>query len=474
MRQRKTVRNIVAVTIILLLLAPLSLLAWGFGLPSCYEETFLGELKDKCALLEEETEQPRIILVGGSAVAFGVDSALMEEQLPGYTVVNFGMYAALGTTVMLDLSQESLREGDIVILIPEQQEQTLSDYFDAAILWQGLDGAFDLLARLDSDRWGQLAGTFPAFAAQKLAWTVTGTGPEPEGVYTHASFNGYGDVDSDLCVQNVMSGLYDENTPICFDSDTPTEEFVEAVNDYAAAAEEQGATVWYHFCPMNALAVEEGADVDGWTETLQARLNIPLAGDPNDCILEAEWFYDTNFHLNASGKTVYTRQLIRDIKAMLGDSSPTDIDLPEQPQAAAAALTEGDDSDADCFLYESDGETVTVIGLSETGRSRASLTVPTQWEGLPVTAIAASAFAGETGLTELVIQENITAIGDLAFDGCTALERIVVENDDPSACRVGQQLLDGTDANVYVSADALSDYRTNYFWSVYGVRIQGE
>ncbi|MCD8367061.1 MAG: leucine-rich repeat domain-containing protein [Clostridiales bacterium] len=463
-----------AVTIILLLLAPLSLLAWGFCLPSCYEETFLGELKDKCALLEEETEQPRIILVGGSAVAFGVDSALIEAQLPGYTVVNFGMYAALGTTVMLDLSQESLREGDIVLLIPEQQEQTLSDYFDASILWQGLDGAFSLLARLDSDRWGQLAGTFPAFAAQKLAWTVTGTGPEPEGVYTHASFNKYGDVVSDLCTQNVMSGLYDGNTPIRFSSDIPTEEFVEAVNDYAAAAQARGATVWYYFCPMNTLAVEEGADVDGWTETLQTLLDIPVVGDPNNSILEAEWFYDTNFHLNASGKTVYTRQLIRDIKAMLGDSSPTEIDLPDQPQPVDAALTEGDDSDADCFLYESDGETVTVTGLSEAGQRRTSLTVPTQWEGLPVTAIAGSAFAGETGLVELTIQDNITTIGNLAFDGCTALERIVVENDDPSSCRVGQQLLDGTEASIYVSQAVLSDYRTNYFWSVYGARIVGE
>ena len=73
-------------------------------------------------------------------MAFGVDSALMERELPGYTVVNFGMYAALGTTVMLDLSQDLVREGDIVILIPEQQEQTLSGFFDPAVMWQGADG----------------------------------------------------------------------------------------------------------------------------------------------------------------------------------------------------------------------------------------------------------------------------------------------------------------------------------------------
>ena len=105
---------IICTTAALLLALPLTLLAWGFALPAQYGETFLGELKHKVRLLEE-TPGPRIVLVGGSGVAFGADSELMERELPGYTVVNFGMYAALGTTVMLDLSQPLLREGDIVL-----------------------------------------------------------------------------------------------------------------------------------------------------------------------------------------------------------------------------------------------------------------------------------------------------------------------------------------------------------------------
>lgn len=110
-----------------LLALPAVLLGWGFLLPAQYGDTFMGELKYKVRYLDE-APGPRIVLVGGSGVAFGVDSALMERELPGYTVVNFGMYAALGTTVMLDLSQELIRSGDIVILIPEQQAQTLSGF----------------------------------------------------------------------------------------------------------------------------------------------------------------------------------------------------------------------------------------------------------------------------------------------------------------------------------------------------------
>lgn len=73
---------VIAITVILLLTVPVTLLIWGFALPVQYGETFLGELKYKVRLLEE-APSPRIILVGGSGVAFGTDSTLMKRELPG-------------------------------------------------------------------------------------------------------------------------------------------------------------------------------------------------------------------------------------------------------------------------------------------------------------------------------------------------------------------------------------------------------
>lgn len=463
-------RLLIFITCLLLLTAPVCLLVWGFCLPAQYEDTFLGELKYKCQRLEE-TEGRRIVLVGGSSLAFGVDSALLESAFPDYQVVNFGMYAALGTTVMLDLSTDSIRAGDIVILIPEQQEQTLSDYFDGELMWQALDGDFSLLSRIRRDNWDQLAGSFPAFAARKLGYFLSGAGPEPSGVYARASFNEYGDIVSPLCSQNIMAGQYDKNTPIRFQSDMVSEEFLTAANRYAATVTQKGATLWCTFCPMNALALEEGADVDGYCDFLREALDFPIMGNPHHSIMESGWFYDTNFHLNTSGKTVYTRQLIRDIKAMLGDSSPTDISLPDQPDPAEAAMTVGDSSDADCFLYELRDGQAFLTGLTEAGLERSELTLPATYENHPVVGVAESAFAGANQLHQVTVPVNITFIGDGAFQGCSRLEALILESEDPSACQVGQGLLDGTNALIYVSRSALSDYRVNYFWSVYGNRI---
>lgn len=462
---------IMFVTAALLLSLPGTLAVWGFALPAQYGDTFLGELKHKAALLEE-TPGPRIILVGGSGAAFGADSALMERELPGYSVVNFGMYAALGTTVMLDLSQPLIREGDIVLLIPEQQEQALSAWFDPAVMWQGLDGAFELLHTLPRDKLTRLAGAFPSFAGQKFAYFIQGRPPQPQGVYRRDSFNGKGDVDSPLCAWNEMPGGFDAGTPIRFAPDMVTDEFAQRVRGYAGAVLEAGATLWYAPCPMNAAAVEGTEDMDGFYAALQEKLGVPLIGDPRDFIMDAGWFYDTNFHPNSSGKTVYTRALVRAVKAMLGDSSPTNISLPEMPDMAGMEVWAGDNSDGACFIYEERNGTLTVAGLTGAGMERTALTVPCAWDGKPVAAISANAFSGAGNLKEVTIQPNIGTISDGAFYGCAALERIVMQSELPSACRVGQGVLDGTDAKIYVPLEALSSYRTDYFWSVYGGSIQ--
>lgn len=463
--------TIICVTIALLLSIPGTLLIWGFALPAQYGDTFLGELKHKVSLLED-TPGPRIVLVGGSGVAFGVDSVLLERELPGYSVMNFGMYAALGTTVMLDLSQPFIQEGDIVILIPEQQEQTLSDWFDPVVMWQGLDGVPELLRYLPRDKLERLAGAFPSFAGQKFSYFIQGQVPQSQSVYRRDSFNEKGDVSSPLCARNEMPGGVDASTPIRFDMNMITEEFSRRVQDYAHAVTEAGAVLWYAPCPMNAAAVEDRENIDGFYTSLQEKLGIPLIGDPRNYILDAGWFYDTNFHPNSAGKTVYTRTLIRAVKAMLGDSSPTKIPLPAMPELAEAEVWTGDDRDGDCFTYEEQNEILTVTGLTEAGRKRTALTVPSAWDGKPVASIGSNAFSGAENLREITIQPNIGTIFDGAFRDCPALERIVIQSERPSTCRVGQGLLDGTDVDICVPPEALSVYRTDYFWSAYGGRIQ--
>lgn len=425
---KRTVRRIVATALAVILAEQVFFLICGFGLPVQFGDTFMGELKSKYERLKE-TLGKRIVLVGGSGVAFDCDSALMDDFFPSYEIVNFGMYAGLGTKAVMDLSENYIHEGDIVILSPEQSEQTFSDYFNGEYMWQAADGAFGMLRDLKSENFEAMLGNFPRFALEKLNYVMKGQKPQTDSIYQKKSFNTYGDIELDTCRENILPNGYDVNQKVRFTEDVVQPEFMDYMNDWAKRLEKKGAVVWYRYCPVNKLSVEDMDDLAAYDVFLRQKLDFPVIGNPENSLMEAEWFFDTNFHLNQPGKEVNTVQLIRDMKAILGDDRAVTVELPEKPHR-----TWGDVSAETRIWTAKDSET----------------------------------YQGEE---TIVIPENVTQIEDYAFSNCAGLKQIVLEQKDPSKCIVGQHLLDGTGAEILVPQMSVDSYKRNYFWSVYAGRI---
>lgn len=431
---QKAERRFLSTACLIFLADILFLAVCAFVIPAQYGDTFLGELKHKCALLAEEKGK-RIILTGGSGVAFGYDSAMIEEAFPQYHAVNFGMYAGLGSKVMMDLTERDVRKGDIVILSFEQNAQALSCYFHAQGVWQAADGDFSMLMRLKKENFGQMAGGFYHFAQEKLRYFLKGSPPRADGVYSRKAFNEYGDIRIGFCGRNVMPSGYDINMPVSYTEEVLEEAFVQYMNAYAKRLKKKGVRVWYRLCPVNRLAVSggEGSEDEfgqaaSFYNLLLEKLDFPVTGTPYHSIMDPEWFYDTNFHLNECGKYINTMYLIRDIKAMLFDSSPTkEVSVSRPPMA---------------FAGEEGG------------------------------ILKAERYSGSEKIETVTVGIEIRQIEDYAFAGCVRLKSVVIENSDPCACLVGQHLLDGTDADIYVPDEALSSYRIHYCWAVYADRIK--
>lgn len=146
----------------LFLLPAVILCAIGFS-ASRFGDTYYGALAPMWKKLKT-VEGPKIVIVGNSAVAFGVDSALLQEELEAdgfeYAVCNFGLYGAIGTRAMLDLSEKYIKKDDIVLFMPEINAQSLSLYFSAKDFWYAADSDFSLLFSLDGVA-GTMAGTLP-------------------------------------------------------------------------------------------------------------------------------------------------------------------------------------------------------------------------------------------------------------------------------------------------------------------------
>ena len=473
------------------------LLFWGFGLPAQYEDTFLGEMKYKMdrlketASLSEASSSPaasrRVILVGGSSIPFGFKTALATEALPDLTFVDFGMYADMGTVVMLDWLRPYIKEGDLILLCPEQNIQSLSCRFSGEDVWQAADGDFTLAASLLPKHFEKLAASFPGFAGKKCFYALFGA-PQPTDIYARASFDSYGDISYPDRNANIMPLLYNPNDTISFSTDVITEDFLTEMNDFAAFAKECGAQVYYRFSPMNVLALSpdtESAAIDAYYDYLSSVLDFPILGNPHQSIMDSGWFYDTNFHLNDSGAVLFTKYLVEDLKLLYKDTSLTGISVPDMPAPALAdasgsyqgtweeAVPESLDTAMEKYYVYEENEAENgylITRLTQEGAKAPVLSLPATIQGKPVTDLSPSLFSQAASLEELTVPAGFT-LYDGMFAGCKSFRRLILTAPSPSSYIIGDHLLEGADFLIYVPADALDTYQRNYSWQKYSQRI---
>ena len=72
----------------------------------------------------------------------------------------------------------------------------------------------------------------------------------------------------------------------------------------------------------------------------------------------------------------------------------------------------------------SDGTCFTVIDVKD--KSASAISIPEAYENVPVTAIGDKAFFGCTAVREIVIPSKVTTIGKQAFDCCASLYSITI------------------------------------------------
>lgn len=456
--------------VLLLCLLPALFLFCGFILAPQYDDTYLGEMKYKLKLLEN-TPGKRIVMIGGSSVPFSMKSDLIAANFPDYKVIDFGLYADMGTVAMLDWANVNVQEGDIYLIMPEQNVQTLSSYFSGEDVWQALDGDFKHLSLLDSSRYEKLAAAFPSFAGRKLFYCINGT-PTTDEIYARSSFNEYGDIAYANREYNIMDQGYNPNDLIFFSDSVITSDFIDEMNEFAQHVAEQGATVYYHFPAMNQLALTSDttkASIDNYYNMLQNQLTFPILGNPHNSILESGWFYDTNFHLNDSGATYYTKLMIDDLKILFSDTSVIDIpdvSMPKSPVLAKNTELNFDNSDIECFTYESTDQGWIVTGLSSKGQSSAELIIPGVYKNKPIVGISETLFQNCDSLSQLTVQSNIGILYDNMFLNCSNFKALILTG-APSDYTIGNNLMSERSFLIYVPKNELDNYKRHYSWQKY-------
>lgn len=462
-------RHIKTMVLFLLLLAllPGTVLTAGAALPDYYQDSYYAELSLMYRRLKD-TEGPKIVVVGGSNVAFGLDSALLERLLAekgfDYTVCPFGLYAAVGVSAMLDLSQNTLNVGDIVILALEPSSETMSAYFGATAFWKCAENAPELLLAISRDKQAALFGNYIPYLQERYDIFTSGILPKVEGVYAKDSFNERCDLIFDRA-GNAMPLGYDTAAPVDLAAVTVAEDFAQQVNKYCQEVEKVGARVCLSFSPVNRTALV--GDVQESTNTFfhlcNSTFDCPVISNPNSYIMDSGWFYDSNFHLNSAGAVVRTCTLAEDILAYLGCYKEMVYDLPEMPGSIAAAYEST--AEAGYFSYEAiadqNGSALgyRISGLTQSGLVRTELTVPAAYEGRPVVGFTTDALAGAVVLEQLRLPESIESLPDGLFRECPVLTQLILEHRS-QPCSVTEHTFDFADqVKVFVPSEVYSMYR---------------
>jgi len=292
------------------------------------QKTDLAEMKsdylaaaiDKHAILER-ARSPKIIFIGGSSVAFGLDSNMIEKHLK-YSVVNMGLHAGLGVKYILSEVKNEINSGDIIVISLEYHH-----FFDKRFI----NGTVELsevilyypkaLYYLDYIQFKYLLKEIPLLFQIKLRAiinyiyikVVLKEKPYALKIYNRETFNLYGDAENHLD-QPSPEEYIDSSSSITLPK-TYDKEVILILNKFHRYARRKNAQVYFAFPSIpEDLFNENIANMDNFNRWLKSRLSIPLFGEPLLFTLQRKCFYDTFYHLNRKGREIRSRKLTEELE----------------------------------------------------------------------------------------------------------------------------------------------------------------
>jgi len=278
-------------------------------------DDYLAIVGRKVELLEKSTP-PRIVFVGGSNLAFGLDSARVQQQL-GLPVVNMGMGFNMGLRFMLDLVEPRLGSGDTVVLVPEYN-----------LFYGLLDGDERLIDVLELYPPGyqyihspaqvtNLVENLPNHARAKLSRVLKtfGRSTPEDCVYCPRAFNEFGDnvAHLDLPPKDVAKLDFLRSTSQGVDAQA-----IAVVNDFASRAAKRGAKVVMLFpCVPRPHFDQRHEAIERLHAKLRSDLTVPMLSTPDDYVYPIELFYDWVYHLNREGRDLRTAKVIDQLRPVV-------------------------------------------------------------------------------------------------------------------------------------------------------------
>jgi hypothetical protein len=252
---------------------------------------------------------PRILLVGGSAVAFGFHSPTIERSF-NRPVVNLGLQGSLGLSVKLNEVMENLGRDDWVVLSLEYEHYT-GTIREGLTLWGWLEQDWSRWRYLSWDDRKAVVDAGHLYI-RKIATTaigsIAGHARSTTPPYDPASFNVNGDVvgHRDLPRKGFAGKGFETSS---FRSPR-FEPALDTITEFLKAAADRGARVFIYFPPVpRSVATRHATTLNDLSNLVGQRIGTPL-NRARDVFWDDSEFFDTVYHLTWHGQAANTALLI--------------------------------------------------------------------------------------------------------------------------------------------------------------------
>lgn len=274
------------------------------------------DFKDKIAM---EKESPKIVLLGGSNIIFGISAKEIEERL-GIPTVNYGVNYGLSDYEFVKV-KDILKFGDIIILSPEYENY----YFNDKKMFQIQTIKERYILTYDKNYYNNLS------EVSKMNMVITNglclidsilsRFKKIDLIYPIEDYNEYGDETNYIDWENVsVSTKYPIiDFPKDFKKVFPEYQWEKSFIEFKEWCNLNNITILISYSPTPYLKEYEKTEVyesflkiDKFFENE----NITRLGKPVDYMYHISLFYDTPHHLNEKGKEIRTNFIINKLKEL--------------------------------------------------------------------------------------------------------------------------------------------------------------
>ena len=290
---------------------------WGqLGSPHPDNAWVKGAYEVKAKAVARIQDHHKALLVGGSATMFGVDSALLSEGL-GLPVANAGVNAGLGAYVVPREVDRFIAAGDIVVMPLEYR----------LLLWDGVPSYVTLswaLEHPETLRYWRITSLLNGLWSLPFARVQQGYGDSAfdaeswsrAGPYGPHKLSKFGDqVDTAAkqrtraqweAIESLAPERYDE---LYADTTLGLDEWA----FWWERWQQRGACLVVVPPPFMKVAVYESTQYREFFDQIPKRVErrgVTYLGHPSDAFFTVEGMFDTNYHLTAESRRIYTEWLL--------------------------------------------------------------------------------------------------------------------------------------------------------------------